>query len=145
MEGSAFSFSIFLPLYNNKMPLSVINAGGPGSVRWLSNFFSLGFMATNNSCCSFITGVQSTRFSECARYIGFSPQYIQYLPFTGAAIIFLFTIFVTTDPDLLQVFKNLPLYAFVNAGPLFFQLIKSADVATLNLATSRFQLVYSNT
>src|SRR5690348_1158507 len=108
MSGSAFSSVAFFPLYNKTMPLAVTMAGGPHSVNSLSNFFDRGVIKTFNAPPLSINGCQSYKLSDHARLINFSPQYIQYLPFIFAAVIFRLCITVMMEPDLLQVFRNLP-------------------------------------
>src|SRR6185437_9319361 len=96
-------------------------AGGPHSVRSLSNFLGLGKATYFGVPLLFVRGFQSYKFLLQARFINFSPQYIQYLPFILASTCLPFTNFVTIDADLLQLLAYLPLTAFKNAGPFFSQ------------------------
>src|SRR5260221_1419031 len=127
------------------MPLSIIIAGGPHSVRLLSNFFGLGAASDFNCPLSFNKGFQSYKLSDHARLISCSPQYIQYFPLMRATTCLPFSIFVMIDPDLLQSFKNLPSYAFAKAGPFFCQCIRSLENAMDNLAVLLFHAVYATT
>src|SRR5674476_1344915 len=109
------------------MPLSVIKAGRPHSVRSLSNLPGRVIIIFFNSPFLSKSGPQSQRLSDHARFTNFSPQYIQYLPLIFATIGLLLTIFVMIEADFDARSKNLPLYAFARAGPFFCQLNRSLD------------------
>ena len=81
---------------------SIIMAGGPHSVSWLSNFLLRGVTIALSSPFSFNKGCQSIKFSDHARLIKLSPQYIKYLPSIFAATCRVPSIFVIIEPDLDQ-------------------------------------------
>src|SRR6056297_1957813 len=123
------------------MPFSVYSAGGPGSVKWLSNSLRVGVKLYSNSPFSLSVGSQSIPLEETARFTKSSPQYIKYFPFTFLAINLPSTNSVTMEPDLLHTSKNLPSWASSKTGPCFVQLRKSLEVALDKRATSVFHAV----
>src|SRR3569833_512160 len=123
------------------MPLPVMIAGGPHSVRSLSKKPFRGDISCFNSPFLSSTGFQSTRLVDVAANTCNSPQYIQYLPLILAMTWRPPSSFVYIEADLCGMLKNLPWYAFLNMGPCFTQVTKSLDVATPKRGTFRFHCV----
>lgn len=91
--------------------MSVRMAGGPHSVRSLSNLPARGVITFRNSPFSSNIGSQLTRSVEVATFTNFSPQYIQYLPSILAITCLPSINLVTIEADLENSSMNLPLYA----------------------------------
>ena len=94
-------------------------AGGPHSVKSLSNLPLRGVITFRKSPFSSSIGSQLIKSVEVATFTNFSPQYIQYFPSILAITCLPSTNFVTIEADLENSSKKRPPYAFAKAGPYF--------------------------
>ena len=128
------------------MPFDVRTAGGPHSVSILSKYPLRGSASLMRFPSASVYGVQSTRLSDVAAQTHCSPQYMRYfiLPPTDtfAATCLPFLTSVSIEPDLQAKSAYLPSNACRNAGPCFFHVLKSRDVAMESLGLSWFHDVY---
>mmetsp|Transcript_17382 Transcript_17382/g.31680 ORF Transcript_17382/g.31680 Transcript_17382/m.31680 type:complete len:218 (+) Transcript_17382:596-1249(+) len=85
-------------------------------------------------------GSQLIRSSEAAACTLFSPQYIQYFPFSLVATSAEPTKRQTMAPDLVHARPNSPPNAFLNAGPCFVHESKSGDVAMQSRAVPSYDV-----